>query len=111
MSAIRHTAERAAGRRRRRGFLVLAVGGLVLLIGAFIAWAVVYAQGPVSTVTPGSQPSGFDWSGVIAALIGAVPGTITAVTGLIMVMRSRTELAAPAPPQSQPQAPPPPNKP
>ena len=110
MSTIRPTAEHAARRHRRRGLLLLTVGALILLAGVLIALVVVDVRGQNPGV--GGPPSGgFDWSGIIAALIGAVPGTITAVTGLIIVMRSRTELPAPTPSRSQPQAPPPPSKP
>jgi hypothetical protein len=111
MGTIRPTAEQAAKRHRRRGFLLLTVGALILLAGVLIALSVevdVRGQNPGASPPP---PGGFDWSGIIAALIGAVPGTITAVTGLIIVMRSRTELPAPTPVPSQPQAPPPPSKP
>jgi hypothetical protein len=110
MSAIPRTTEQAAKRHRRRGFLLLTLGALILLTGVIVALLVYTGRtnpsGP--TLVPSS---GFDWSGIIAALIGAVPGTITAVTGLIIVMRSRTEQAAPSLPQSQRHAPPPPSKP
>ncbi len=102
MSTIRPTAEHAARRHRRRGLLLLTVGALILLAGVLIALVVVDVRGQNPGV--GGPPSGgFDWSGIIAALIGAVPGTITAVTGLIIVMRSRTQPPAPTSSQSQAQ--------
>jgi len=110
MSAIPRTAEQAAKRHRRRGFVILTLGALILLTGVIVALLVYTALANTSNSAVGPS-SGFDWSGIIAALIGAVPGTITAVTGLIIVMRSRTVQAAPSPPQSQQQAPPPPNRP
>jgi len=110
MSAIPRTAEQTAKRHRRRGFVLLTLGALILLTGVIVALLVYTALANTSNSAVGPS-SGFDWSGIIAALIGAVPGTITAVTGLIIVMRSRTVQAAPSPPQSQQQAPPPPNRP
>jgi uncharacterized integral membrane protein len=110
MSAIPRTAEQAAKRRRQRGFLLLTLGALILLAGVIVALLVYTVHASTSNSAAGPS-SGFDWSAIIAALIGAVPGTVTAVTGLIIVMRSRTEQAAPSAPQSQRQAPPPPSKP
>jgi hypothetical protein len=83
--------------RRRRAGRLIGVGLALVVIGVVVALAVlgsVSADGDVGAV-PGEEPR--DSTLILVALIGAIPGTITAVTGLVLALRVGKREAKPTP--------------
>jgi hypothetical protein len=83
-------------RRHRAGGLI-GVGLALIVIGVIVALAIVgsgSADGDPSAV-PNEQPR--DSTLILVALIGAIPGTITAATGLVLALHAGKREAKPTP--------------
>lgn len=85
-----------SSRSRRIGVLLICLGLLLVVagLGIYMLWVVVGGDEPPPTVDP-TVPQEVDLVG-IAALItsvgGFIGGILTAVTGLIVVLRKPTKL-------------------
>jgi hypothetical protein len=83
-------------RRHWAGGLI-GIGLALIVIGVIVALAIVgwvSADGDVG-VAPGEQPR--DSTLILVALIGAIPGSITAVTGLVLALRAGKSEPKPTP--------------
>ena len=82
--------------RRHRAGRVIGVGLALIIVGVIVALVVagsVSADGETGAA-PGAEEPG-DSTLILVALIGAIPGTITAVTGLVLALRAGRSDATP----------------
>ena len=93
---ISGTTEAHRARFRARGIWLLVISVVVPALILAVLWLNWSTQGD-SAASDGDNDGTSDVAVIIVALIGAVPSTITAVTGLVLVLRNR-----PAPPPAEP---------